>query len=171
VQPIFAATETIAAHCDSCSCWCSNTSRTARSRTSGEYLFDVLDMTPSSQGLEPATFPERFRHLNVREALVKGRFTTPKSKTSRRLIELGPRTKRLLAQHWQATAYNSDDDLVFAHPSKCTPLDPARLAREHLKPALAKAGIVKPFRPFYDLRHTPPSPTKPPPATRSATSR
>jgi integrase len=93
-------------------------------------------------------------HLRVREALVKGRFTTPKSKTSRRLIELGPRTKQLLAEHWQATAYKSDDDLVFAHPTKGTPLDPARLAREHLKPALKKAGIVKPFRPFHDLRHT-----------------
>jgi hypothetical protein len=52
-------------------------------------------------------------HLRVREALVKGRFTTPKSKTSRRLIELGPRTKQLLAQHWQATPYNTDDDLVI----------------------------------------------------------
>jgi integrase len=92
-------------------------------------------------------------HLRVREALVKGRFTTPKSKTSRRLIELGPRTKQRLAEHWQATAYNSDDDLVFAHPQKGTPLDPARLAREH-QPALKKAGIVKPFRPFHDLRHT-----------------
>ena len=84
----------------------------------------------------------------------KGRFTTPKSKTSRRLIELGPRTKQLLAEHWQATAYNTDDDLVFAHPQKGTPLDPARLGREHLKPALKKAGITKPFRPFHDLRHT-----------------
>jgi len=93
-------------------------------------------------------------HLRVREALVKGRFTTPKSKTSRRLIELGPRTKQLLAEHWQASAYNGDNDLVFAHPQKGTPLDPARLAREHLKPALKKAGIVKPFRPFHDLRHT-----------------
>jgi hypothetical protein len=73
-------------------------------------------------------------HLRVREALVKGRFTTPKSKTSRRLIELGPRTKQRLAEHWQATAYNSDDDLVFARPQKGTPLDPARLAREHLNP-------------------------------------
>jgi integrase len=56
--------------------------------------------------------------LRVREALVKGRFTTPKSKASRRLIELGPRTKQLLGEHWQATAYKSDDDLVFAHPAE-----------------------------------------------------
>jgi integrase len=93
-------------------------------------------------------------HLTVREAFVNGRFTTPKSKTSRRLIELGPRTNELLAEHWQHTAYESDDDLVFAHPEKGTPLDPSRLAREHLKPALKAAGITKPFRPFHDLRHT-----------------
>jgi integrase len=93
-------------------------------------------------------------HLTVREALVKGRFTTPKSHTSRRLIELGPRTKQLLADHWQQTAYKADEDLVFCHPEKGTPLDPSRLAREYLKPALHHAGITKPFRPFHDLRHT-----------------
>lgn len=93
-------------------------------------------------------------HLRVREALVKGRFTTPKSRAGKRRIELGPRTKQLLAEHWQHSAYNSDDDLVFAHPTKGTAIDPARLAREHLKPALTKAAITKPFRPFHDLRHT-----------------
>ena len=93
-------------------------------------------------------------HLTVREALVKGRFTTPKSQAGRRLIELGPRTNQLLAEHWQATPYKNDDDLVFPHPQKGTPLDPSRLAREHLKPALNAAGITKPFRPFHDLRHT-----------------
>jgi hypothetical protein len=36
VQPIFAAIEPIAAHCDACSPWCSKTIRTARARTSGE---------------------------------------------------------------------------------------------------------------------------------------
>ena len=40
-------------------------------------------------------------------------------------------------------AYNGDDDLVFAHPTKGTPLDPARLAREYLKPALKAAGITQ----------------------------
>jgi integrase len=92
--------------------------------------------------------------LQVREALVKGRFTTPKSRTSRRTIELGPQTRQLLAEHWQRSAYQGDDELVFCHPHKGTPLDPARLAREQLKPALARAAITKPFRPFHDLRHT-----------------
>src|SRR6185437_12095524 len=62
--------------------------------------------------------------------------------------------KQLLAEHWQQTAYQADDDLVFCHPLKGTPLDPSRLAREHMKPALTHAGITKPFRPFHDLRHT-----------------
>jgi len=93
-------------------------------------------------------------HLRVREALVKGRFTTPKSRAGKRRIELGPRTKQLLADHWQHTAYNTDEDLLFAHPTKGTPLDPARLSREYMKPALKAAGISKPFRPFHDLRHT-----------------
>jgi integrase len=92
--------------------------------------------------------------LRVREAFVKGRFTTPKSRSSRRLIELGPQTCQLLAEHWQRTNYQADDELVFCHPDKGTPLDPSRLSREHLKPALEHAAITKPFRPFHDLRHT-----------------
>jgi integrase len=93
-------------------------------------------------------------HLRVRQALVKGRFTTPKSRAGKRRIDLGPRTKQLFADHWKRSAYNGDDDLVFAHPSRGTPLDPARLSREYMKPALKAAGITKPFRPFHDLRHT-----------------
>jgi integrase len=92
--------------------------------------------------------------VTVREALVKGRFTTPKSRSSRRLLELGPQTRDLLAEHWRQTRFQGDDELVFGHPEKGTPLDPSRLAREHLRPALKRAGITKPFRPFHDLRHT-----------------
>src|SRR5690606_27968722 len=58
-QPIFAAIDWMAAHCDEYSRSCSNTSRTARSRTSGEYFFACL-MTPISQELEPPANPGRF---------------------------------------------------------------------------------------------------------------
>ena len=92
--------------------------------------------------------------VQVREALVKGRFTTPKSRASRRQIELGPRTTEFLGEHWRATAYQGDDDLVFCHPDKGTPLDGARLSRRFLRPSLRRAGVTKPFRPFHDLRHT-----------------
>ncbi|MGH2971032.1 MAG: tyrosine-type recombinase/integrase, partial [Gaiellaceae bacterium] len=93
-------------------------------------------------------------HLQVREALVKGRYTTPKSRAGRRRIDLGPRTVQLLQDHYAQSRYTADDDHVFHHPLKGTALDPARLAREYLKPALNAAGITKPFRPFHDLRHT-----------------
>jgi hypothetical protein len=42
VQPIFAAIEPIAAHCEAWSPPCSRTMRTARCRTSGEYRFEVF---------------------------------------------------------------------------------------------------------------------------------
>src|SRR5918995_4985134 len=62
VQPIFAAIEPIAVHCEACSPWCSNTIRTARLRTSGEYFVDAFFvMAPVSQELEPPAIPARFR--------------------------------------------------------------------------------------------------------------
>jgi integrase len=92
--------------------------------------------------------------VQVREAFVDGHFTTPKSRSSRRLIELGPRTRELFGQRWQKSAFQGDADLVFCHPTKGTPLDASKLARVYLRPALRRAGITKPFRPFHDLRHT-----------------
>ena len=64
--------------------------------------------------------------LTVREAFVRGEFTTPKSDASRRTLELGPRIVDLLGEHWRRSAYQGDDELVFAHPTKGTPADPAR---------------------------------------------
>jgi integrase len=92
--------------------------------------------------------------IEVRETFVRGRFTTPKSKASRRVVELGRRTLAVLEEQWQRTAYRADEDLVFGHPTKGTPVDTSKLAKRYLKPALARAGIEKPFRPFHDLRHT-----------------
>jgi integrase len=59
-----------------------------------------------------------------------------------------------LQEQWQASRYRSDDDLVFGHSLLGTPLDPSKLARSHARPALKRAGIEKPFRPFQGLRHT-----------------
>lgn len=92
--------------------------------------------------------------LAVRESLVRGRFQTPKSRASRRTIELGPRTADVFREQWQVTRYQSDDSLVFCHPFLGTPLDPSRMSRQYMRPALKRAGIMKPFRPWHDLRHT-----------------
>src|SRR5919198_3033757 len=58
-MPNLAAIEVIAAHCEGCSSWCSNTMRTARSRTSWGYLLRRV-MAPTSHELEPPRNPERF---------------------------------------------------------------------------------------------------------------
>jgi integrase len=92
--------------------------------------------------------------LTVREALVRGKTSAPKSRASRRVIELGPCTRTALEGQWQRATFRDDNDLVFCHPQLGKPLDPSRLARSYLKPALKKAAITKPFRPFHDLRHT-----------------
>ena len=93
-------------------------------------------------------------HLRVRQALVRGRITTPKSRAGHRRVQLGPHTAKLLANHYRQSKYTADDDYVFHHPHKGTHLDPSRLSRHYLRPALRAAGINKPFRPFHDLRHT-----------------
>jgi hypothetical protein len=68
--PIFEAIERIAAPCVWYSCWCSNTIRTARSRTSSEYRVPVgfltlpslsmLQISRYSQDPKSPTFPGRF---------------------------------------------------------------------------------------------------------------
>jgi hypothetical protein len=58
-QPILGAIDSTATHSDGCSPRCSCTSRTARSLTSGENLFDLF-MAPFSQMLEPPQNPGRF---------------------------------------------------------------------------------------------------------------
>jgi integrase len=70
------------------------------------------------------------------------------------VVELGPRTLAVLEEQWQRSAYRADEDLVFGHPTKGTPVDTSKLGKRYLKPAPARAGIEKPFRPFHDLRHT-----------------
>jgi integrase len=56
-----------------------------------------------------------------------------------------------LERHFQRSAFQADEDLVFAHPATGGPLDPAKLLRR-FKEAL-DAAAVRPVR-FHDLRHT-----------------
>ncbi len=61
---------------------------------------------------------------------------------------------RLSGRLWTDTAYRADTDLVFCHLELGSPLDPSKLSRAYLRPAIKKAAIDKPFRAFHDLRHT-----------------
>jgi integrase len=60
----------------------------------------------------------------------------------------------VLTETYEESRYRADESLVFCHPALGTPLDPSKLAREYMRPALARAKITKPFRPWHDLRHT-----------------
>jgi integrase len=94
------------------------------------------------------------RRVHVRRAWVRNQMTTPKSRSSRRTVHFGLKTKAALEEQWQASRYSQDEDLVFGHPELGTPLDPSELTRSYVKKALAKAGITKPLQPWHGLRHT-----------------
>jgi integrase len=87
----------------------------------------------------------------VRRSYVRGHWGTPKSKRGSRSIPLADRVAGELERHFQRSAYQDDDDLVFAHPQTGKVLDHSRLVKRY-KRALRKAR-VREVR-FNDLRHT-----------------
>jgi integrase len=91
------------------------------------------------------------RRIRVRRSYVRGEYGTPKSKRSSRAVPLADRVAGQLDQLHQATAYQADDDLVFAHPHTGRPIDRSKLLKR-FKAALARGG-VRDLR-FHDLRHT-----------------
>jgi integrase len=60
---------------------------------------------------------------------------------------------RELVEHFAASAYQSDDDYVFAHPMRGSRLD-AKAYHEAFQAALEKAEVDGHIRTFHDMRHT-----------------
>jgi len=98
------------------------------------------------------------RFMLVQRNYVCDRYTSPKSKKSRR-VDLSKQLRAVLAEirddrlleAMMAGRSSIADDLVF--PSQAgTPLKPDNIAVRYMQPALTKAGLRK-FR-FHDLRHT-----------------
>ena len=77
--------------------------------------------------------------LRVRETFVRGAEDTPKSEAGERTIALGPKLAEELWQHRRRTSFAGDDERVFCHPTKGSPLDHKRFART-LREALRTAG-------------------------------
>jgi hypothetical protein len=112
---------TIAAHCEGCSCSCSNTSRTARSRISGGYLRG-FGMAPSSQHQEPPPNPGRFALRGP-----ASRHRCPRSPCA------------CLARGRESSPCNPEFvGTQIDHPLEITTSAPVRLEREVLDQAFAK---------------------------------
>jgi integrase len=89
--------------------------------------------------------------IRVRRSYVRGEFTSPKSRRGTRSVPLADELAAELERHFQCSAFQADDDLVFAHPSTGRPLDRSKV-RKRFKSALRRAEIRE-VR-FHDLRHT-----------------
>jgi integrase len=88
--------------------------------------------------------------VHVKRTYNHRRFYEPKSKTSKRSIDLAPNLVKELSQ-WRLACPKNEDDLVF--PSEAgTPEDAANFLKRRFFPALTKAKLPK-IR-FHDLRHT-----------------
>jgi integrase len=96
--------------------------------------------------------PEGAR-LRVHETWVRSGVDTPKTEAGERTIPLGPTLAEELWEHRRRFAFQGDDERVFCHPLKGSPLDHKRYART-LRLALERAGIMRPMRPFHDGRHS-----------------
>jgi integrase len=91
------------------------------------------------------------RRLRVRENLVRGELTTPKSARGHRSVPLATRVADALAAHCAQSSFAEADDLVFCHPHLGRPLERSRLFKRFKAVAVA-AGF--PELRFHDLRHT-----------------
>jgi integrase len=89
--------------------------------------------------------------IRIRQNYVRGEFGTPKTRRSTRSVPMGDVLAAELERHFQGSAWQADDDLVFANPDTGEPLGRTKLTTRY-KDALKRAG-VRQVR-FHDLRHT-----------------
>ena len=97
--------------------------------------------------------PRRFRPSTIRieENCYKGRFGTPKTRSSRRTAALPQVVVRGLLAHRSHSSNTEPEALVFA-TSGSKPLDAGWLLSDQLKPACKRVGLR--LIDFHTLRHT-----------------
>lgn len=89
--------------------------------------------------------------IRVRRTFNYGQFFEPKSRTSRRSIDMAPALAHELRVWRMESAHKKLDDLVFPN-REGKPLDYHNLVNRHFLPALRRAGLRK-IR-FHALRHS-----------------
>jgi hypothetical protein len=83
------------------------------------------------------------KRIRVRRNYVRGEFGPPKSRRSSRSVPLTDRLAGELQRHDDSAPFQSDEDLVFAHPHSRkpgTPLDGSKVLKR-FKAALRGAGV------------------------------
>jgi integrase len=90
------------------------------------------------------------RRVRVVDNFTRGRFGTPKSDHGRS-IPVSDRLAAELDRHFQRSAFQDDNDLVFCHPETGNVLDPSKLRKRFVE-AVARARIEEIT--FHKLRHT-----------------
>jgi integrase len=117
-------------------------------------LFLTAIMTGARQGeilgLKWGDFDWEIKQVYIQRTFNKGRFFTPKTKCSRRRIDLAPAVIRELKE-WRLACPANSLDLVI--PNKAAePINHSNMVQRYFLPALMAAELPK-IR-FHDLRHT-----------------
>jgi integrase len=92
----------------------------------------------------------RHSQIHIQRTFNNGRLFTPKTKTSKRKIDLGPTIMKEL-KRWRLACQKNDLDLVFPNDAG-NHINNKNMLRRHFRPALQAAGC--PSIRFHDLRHT-----------------
>lgn len=92
----------------------------------------------------------RWRDVDLVDCVL--RVSVSKTEQGERSIALVPALSEALWQHRRRTAYQADDDYVFASPTTGKRLG-CDWYQQHFREALKTAGITDYVRPFHDARH------------------
>jgi integrase len=92
----------------------------------------------------------RWRDVDLIESVL--RIRESKSEEGERAIALSPTLAEALWQHRRGSAFNGDDEYVFAHPDRGSKVEQEWYA-DHFRAALKATGIIDHVRPFHDARH------------------
>jgi integrase len=96
--------------------------------------------------------------IRVRRSYTRSQWGTPKSRRSSRAVPMADRVASELERHFQRSAFQDDDELVFPHPRTGNPYDGRKMTRRFYD-CMRAAGLghlcgIKNGITFHSLRHT-----------------